>query len=158
MNSRAWQATVHGVAELDMTERLSTHTALMFFLSSQSNDLIFSNRNLHGFIHPHRTSRKEPLLRGTAPTSAILCHITATPNSCQSHTWALWGRMSWWFSHIHSSLGWIVVRLHITCSSEQWSSNSPSDPSGEFLPVPCPGPIPDQIHQELWEWLSCQYC
>ena len=78
-------------------------------------------------------------------------------NKFQSHTWALWGRMSWWFSHIRSSLGWKVAGLHITCSSEQWSSNSPSDPSGEFLPVPCPGPIPDQLHQELWEWLRCQY-
>ena len=27
----AWRATIHGIAELDMTERLRTHTHIRFF-------------------------------------------------------------------------------------------------------------------------------
>ena len=81
VDRRAWRATVHGVAQSDVTERLSTRT-LMFFLPSQSKDLIFSNCNLHGFIHPHRTRGKEPLLRGREQRSQWPNPCTRNPQGC----------------------------------------------------------------------------
>ena len=92
MDSGAWRTTVHGIAELDMTERLSTHTdncftmLCQFLLYSKVNQLFVYIYPLFGFpshlayhraLNPPGFKTNWPLILNFLPRWVIPIHCFA---------------------------------------------------------------------------------